>query len=87
MDSERTAPATWPTTATMGLTDKEVRFAAARARGLTVRQAAAAAGYQSGRPDGLRKAGRQADARPHVRRAIEALRCTLQDKVLPDGPQ
>ena len=30
----------WPIEATMGLTDREVRFAVARVRGLTVRQAA-----------------------------------------------
>jgi len=74
----------WPIEATIGLTDREVRFATGRAHGLTVRQAAALAGYQSSRPDGLRQIGQEADGKPHVRRAIEALRSvTMQNKELP----
>ena len=73
-----------PIEATISLTDREVRFAVGRARGLTVRQAATLAGYQSTRPDGLRQIGQEADGKPHVRRAIEALRSTtVQNKELP----
>jgi hypothetical protein len=76
----------WPIAPTLGMTDREVRFVVARAHGLSVRQAATMAGYRSSRSDGLRQTGQEVDAKPHIRRAIEALRPFVrQHKELPDA--